>query len=108
MGGLGSGRGEKENYSRGNHKVPEGTNMALKNLSASIPKTVIANMELLIKWGFYPSKSEIVRTALHDFFVKELDFIQKQKSLHTAVIEDDKTIRIPGYRTLHKREVVSE
>ncbi len=108
MGGPGSGRGEKENYGRGNHKVPEGTNTALKNLSASIPKTVIANMELLIKWGFYPSKAEIIRIALHDFFKEELAFIQKEKSLHTAVIEDDKTIRIPGYRILYKREVVSE
>ncbi len=108
MGGMGSGRGGKENYGRGNYQVSEGTNTELKQLTANIPKTVIKNMELLIKWGFYPGKSEIIRTALHDFFMKELDFIQKQKSLHTAVIEDDKTIRIPGYRTIYKREVVSE
>lgn len=55
--------------------------MTYKNkiMTINIPKAYIEFIELLKNEGLYPSKTEIVRVALRNFFAEEIELIQALK-----------------------------
>jgi len=55
-------RGEKEN---------------LEIVSVHLPKEYLKYLEMLVKMGLYPSRSEAIRVAIRDLIHKEIDLLHK-------------------------------
>lgn len=54
----------------------------MKIVTINIPDQYLDGIETLVNLGFYPSRSEAVRQALHRFLDKEAEFSEDLSSEH--------------------------
>ena len=64
-----------------NNQVFGGTNPNMKNYSFTAPEGWMLMIDLLIEWGIFQSRSEILRNAVRRILWENLDIIKHLKDL---------------------------
>lgn len=64
-----------------NNQVFEGANPNMKNYSFTAPEGWMLMIDLLIEWGIFQSRSEILRDAIRSILRENLDIIKHLKDV---------------------------
>ena len=86
----------------------------MKIVTINCPESYIASMKKLVgEHGLYPSRSELIRVAVREFLIKELqmaDNMAKYKEVKTPeeVLDPKKYVRVPIERLNEKEEIIRE
>jgi len=71
----------------------------MKIVTVNIPESYLESIERLIgDGGLYPSRSELIRCAVRDFLIKELERANemiKYKEVDVQEIDDKNFVRVP-------------
>lgn len=57
----------------------------MKQISVSVPETILEYIESLVKLKLYPNRNEVIRVALKEFISKESLFIQNLNIDHVKL-----------------------
>jgi Arc/MetJ-type ribon-helix-helix transcriptional regulator len=91
----------------------------LKIITVNLPVPYIKTIELLVgDKGLYPSRSELIRVAIRDFLVKELEIAKNFPKFTEKVVpnnfvsekekDDELFVRIPTERSIGGMQTVKE
>ena len=86
----------------------------MKIVTVNIPESYIASIEKLVgEHGLYPSRSELIRVAVREFILKELQMADnmakyKKPEVKEDDFDDKKFVRVPIVRRNEANEPVRE
>ncbi len=84
----------------------------LKIVTVNIPESYLESIERLIgENGLYPSRSELIRVAVHEFLIKELrraNEMIKYKEVEVEKLDDKNFVRVPIEKMDENNEPVRE
>jgi len=80
-----------------------GIGVTLKIVTVNIPTSFLGSIEKLVgEHGLYPSRSELIRVAVREFLIKELQiadnmakFKEVEKKEEEEEFDDEKFVRVP-------------
>ncbi len=86
----------------------------MKIVTVNIPESYIDSIEKLVgEHGLYPSRSELIRVAVREFLLKELQMANnmakyKKPEVKADDFDDKKFVRVPSVRRNEADEPVRE
>ncbi len=91
-----------------NNNKPEGS-IGMKILTVNLPIHYINRIEMLIKNGLYPSRSEAIRNAIREFLLVEFKMIERmndtiEKERKNREEEDANWLKENGISILRRLE----
>ncbi|MFW9971086.1 MAG: ribbon-helix-helix domain-containing protein [Candidatus Odinarchaeota archaeon] len=84
----------------------------MKIVTVNIPESYLDSIEKLVgEEGLYPSRSELIRVAVRDFLIKELELanhkaMDKEKEIEE--FDEENYVRVPIERLNEKDEPIRE
>ena len=84
----------------------------MKIVTVNVPESYLGSIEKLVgEHGLYPSRSELIRVAVREFLLKELQManhMAKYKETKVDNFDDEHFVRVPMKRLNEKDEPVRE
>ncbi len=86
--------------------------IGLKIVTVNVPESYLGSIEKLVgEHGLYPSRSELIRVAVREFLIKELQMannMAKYKETKIDNFDDEHFVRVPIERVNENNEPVRE
>ena len=86
--------------------------IGLKIVTVNVPESYLGSIEKLVgEHGLYPSRSELIRVAVREFLLKELQMannIAKYKETKVDNFDNENFVRVPVERLNENDEPVRE
>lgn len=77
----------------------------MKIVSVKIPRSYLEEIDLLVKKGFYTSRSEFIRTALRILLIRELERLSNEDNMSSQEIygsgEETSSFKRSGVKKTH-------
>ena len=84
----------------------------MKIVTINIPESFLGVIEKLVgEHGLYPSRSELIRVAVRDFLIKELNMVNnlvKKQETNINDIDEENYVRVPIDRMNEKHEAIRD
>ena len=86
----------------------------MKIVTVNIPESYLDSIKKLVgEHGLYPSRSELIRVAVREFLIKELNMANnmakyKEAKVEEEEIDDESLVRVPVERLNKKDEPIRE
>ena len=92
-----------------------GQGTTLKIVTINVPESYLDSIEKLVgEHGLYPSRSELIRVAVREFLIKELEMANNMAKYSEVrkeepdVFDDKKFVKVPVNRLNGENEMVRE